>query len=265
MKLIKKIKLDFGNDALADWEQECEKINAANKAAKNNPVYEKIDGWEAREVFDAKWSEDGKERISDHVNVIKNSFDARILGLDFSALPQEGVARVKNYLVERKVILADQEVELQELPPKPVVKVLNKSSAYDVIKAEQPKIKIQAYDLSNFHFDENLGQYVRPENFYITTYHDRSNVVSIMVEAETKQEYDSCKGLYVYNHHYAAVTKTYKKYTYKVLVNRLEVWEDTFEETRMWLPDGTEYFHPAATNGNDNGNHRGWMGRDSNW
>ena len=227
MKLIRTINLDFGNLALAAWEQECEKINAANEAAKNNPVYEEVDGWEAREVFDGKWSEDGKERISDHLIKIENSFDARVLGLDFASLPEDGSVRIKNYLVEKKIILVAQKIELQELPSKPDVKVLNKLSAYEIIKSQQPNLKIQFYDLID-HFWEN-GKKVAPIVFYTTSWTYFDNVVQI--ETFWRDLGEDGK-IFVTRKHY-------KQEIYRVYPDKFEVWEAEYYDEILPRREGS--------------------------
>jgi hypothetical protein len=221
MKLIKTVELNFGNKALADWEQECEKINTANDTARNNLSHEEIDGWEAREVFDAKWSDDGKERVSDHVNIISCHDHARHLGLDFSFFPIEGSARIKNFLVEKKRVLVVQEVELQELPPKPVVNVLSKLFAWDIIKSHNPDFDLQSYELGD-HFWQD-GKKIHPENFYTA-----SHVFNQVIKSESFWRDLGEEGkLFV-------ISKYYRKEIYRVYPDRFEIWETQVSEEEFY-------------------------------
>jgi hypothetical protein len=205
MKLTKTIKLDF--DALTAWEQKCRRINALNESAKTNQKYIEIDGWEAKEVF--HWG------ISD-THIIYNAFQARVLGLDISALPAEGIAEIKNFVVEKKVIQVTQLLELQELPPKPEVKIFNRLAAYKELKKVQPKWDGQAYDL-NDHYWEN-GKKVEPENFYTASYTFFEKVLK--VESFWRDLGEDGKILVTRKH--------YKQEIYRIFPDRLEVWEQEY-------------------------------------
>jgi hypothetical protein len=224
MKLIKTVELNFDNKALAHWEQECEKINAANDTARNNLSHEEIDGWEAREVFDAKWSDDGKERVSDHVNIISCNDHARHLGLDFSFFPIEGSARIKNFLVEKKRVLVVQEVELQELPPKPVVNVLSKQTAWDIIKSHNPEFDLQPYELGD-HFWQD-GKKISPKNFFTASW-----VFYEVTKSDSEwRDLGEEGNLFV-------IRKFYRQEIYRVYPNRFETWETQVSEEEFYTEE----------------------------
>ena len=220
MKLVKTICLNYGNHALEAWENACKEIKKKNQELLESAPVVEIEGWETRELIavyeeiDNKWVNSGKKRLSDTINMITTHKEAWVLGLNLCDLPQEGEAVVSNFLVKKAVFKKQQEVELLTLPEKPSCALLTSDNACEEMKKVNNLLSIPSYYLRDWgrieggfewnwvfdtkvlkfeFFDRDLG-----EDGYITVHR-----------------------------------RWFRKETYRVFPDRLEVWEEEIFKDRF--------------------------------
>jgi len=219
MKLIKTVELNFGNKALADWEQECEAVRLHNQnllptwqEVKLYTIYKSSD-------FDASsvWEQDITEKRA-----------TWLLNLEEIApvVQKDDWCNTKYEIVESGTKILEVAAEQLPEPPKPEVRIFNRQLAYDELLKVQPKLKaIQPHDLNNYHFDENLGQYVCPDNCYVATW----TYPKVLRMDTFWRDLGEDGRIFV-------TRKYYKQELYRVFPDRLEVWEKEYCDEI--LPEG---------------------------
>lgn len=220
MKLVKTLKLNYGNLALEAWEKECKEIEAKNQELLASAPIIEVLGWEVRELIaiyeevDGKWVNSGRKRLSDTINEVISHRDAWVLGLSISDLPQEGEAIIKNYSVKRSLFKKQEDVVTTPLPEKPQVKPLTSDNACEEIKVVNPLLKIPSY---------YLRDWGRTEGGYEWHWVFFDKVLKFEFFNRDLGEDGSIK----------VHRRWFRKETYKVFPDRLEVWEEEIFKDRF--------------------------------
>lgn len=222
MKLIKIIPLNFTNELIKQWEQECENVNRINAELIQKAPLIKVDAWEIYEIF--LWG-DMEGHISACPNIIKTQFEASLYGLDLQSFPICGEETLtsrhkfnglnKKFVVKKVNIEIKSKVELLEIPEKPYINDLTRNKAYHVIRQLNPRVSyMQMYDSKN----------EEEQNYYYAKY----CFPKIVFLETSKQEYSQT----------FVVNRRYLCNEYRVFFDRCEVWEYLYIRTTSHTADG---------------------------